>query len=355
MRILAAALWLAAVSLGGARAQRAEPLRKSDLIRLLTGGALSRSEIADLVRRDCLSFTPTARDRQDLQALGADSAIMDRIDACARAATTRPPAAPVAVRTAPSPPPRRPRPGVARDAPAAPAPRAPAPQPPPPAHPAPRPHPAALPAAGRTGFLSGTGQRGVVGQRAALPLVFEVRDSAGSPLAGIAVAMSATNGRLVPSGGGGSGGGGGGDQRTDSLGRVRTDLIFGEQAAATVVTAAVGAIVRQATLYPSPGSAARVVATYKGREVERQLVIDPDVPALLHVTVQDAFGNGVASPGVVVAVADEGILKVRRVTPDSLGAVVLLQPGRPGGGSTGLTMLAGRVRLDLSAAVRARP
>ncbi|PYP73960.1 MAG: hypothetical protein DMD41_03710 [Gemmatimonadetes bacterium] len=327
--LLVAALRLAAM-------QGAEPLRKTDLIRLLTGGALSKSEIADLVRRDCLSFTPTARDRQDLEALGADSAIMGRIDACARAAPSRPPARPVTVRSAPS--------AVAAATPAVPTREGPvvhaAPRPPQVAPPPPR-----QPSAERTGFLSGPGQRGVVGQRAALPLVFEVRDSSGAPLPSVAVALSVANGRLLSAG----------DPHTDSLGQIRAELVFGERAAPTVVTAAVGAIVRQATLYPSPGPAARLVATYHGQSVDRQLVLDPDAPAFLHVRVQDVFGNRVTSPGVVAAVADDGILKVTRVTQDSLDAVVTLRPGRPGGGSTSLVLQAGRVRLDVSASVRRRP
>ena len=74
-------------------AQTSEPLRKTDLIRLLTGGALSHGEIADLIRRNCVSFTPTARDRVDLAALGADSLILTRIATCVGAgpaASSRP-------------------------------------------------------------------------------------------------------------------------------------------------------------------------------------------------------------------------------------------------------------------------
>jgi hypothetical protein len=163
---------------------------------------------------------------------------------------------------------------------------------------------------------------------------------------GVAVALADTNGRLLPAGGG---------AQTDSLGQIHADVVLGAQAVPTVVTAVVGAIVRQATLYPSPGPAARLVATYNGQSVDRQLVLDPDAPALLSVRVQDAFGNRVTSPGVVVAVADDGILSVTRVTQDSLGAVVTLRPGRPGGGSTSLALRAGRGRLDLSASVRRRP
>jgi hypothetical protein len=329
---LVAAFWVAAMLLPppGVHAQRAEPLRKTDLIRLLTGGALSNREIADLVRRDCLSFTPTPRDRQDLEALGADSVILGRIDACVRPAPARPPARPIPV---------RPRPAIAALTPSVPT-----AQP----SPLPRPVPPLQPptvSVARTGFVSGSGQRGVVGQRAPLPLVFDVRDSSGAPLVGVAVALTVTNGRLLPAGGG---------SQTDSLGQIHADVVFGAQAAPTVVTATVGAIARQATLYPSAGPAARLVATYNGQSVDRQLVLDPDAPALLTVRVQDAFGNRVMSPGVVIAVADDGILSVTRVTQDSLGAVVTLRPGRPGGGSTSLALQAGRVRLDLSASVRRR-
>jgi hypothetical protein len=341
---LVAALWLAVMLLPspGARAQNAEPLRKTDLIRLLTGGALSNREIADLVRRDCVSFTPTARDRQDLEALGADSVILGRIDACVHPTPARPPARPIAARRRPAAaaPPPPPRPVLA--------PREPEVHT---AQPSPTPRPILLlppltASAARTGFVSGTGQRGVVGQPAPLPLVFEVRDSNGTALVGVAVALAVTNGRLLPAGGG---------AQTDSLGQIHAEVVLGMQAAPTVVTAAVGAIVRQATLYPSPGTAARLVATYNGQSVDRQLVLEPDAPAYLTVRVQDAFGNRVTSPGVVVAVADDGILNVTRVTQDSLGALVTLRPGRPGGGSTSLALQAGRVRLDLSASVRRRP
>ena len=70
-RVVVLLIMLAGATRAGA--QTSEPLRKSDLIRLLSGGALSHREIADLIRRNCLSFTPTARDRTDLAALGADS------------------------------------------------------------------------------------------------------------------------------------------------------------------------------------------------------------------------------------------------------------------------------------------
>ena len=69
---------------------QATPLRKTDLIRMLTGNTMTPAQIAAAVQRNCLSFTPTARDRQNLVQVGADSTIMARIDGCARAARARP-------------------------------------------------------------------------------------------------------------------------------------------------------------------------------------------------------------------------------------------------------------------------
>lgn len=66
--------------------QERRPLQKSDLIRLLTGGTYSKSEVAEIVRRNCLTFRPSARDRSDLRALGADSGILSALDECERRA-----------------------------------------------------------------------------------------------------------------------------------------------------------------------------------------------------------------------------------------------------------------------------
>src|SRR2546427_305243 len=75
-------------------AQTSEPLRKTDLIRLLSGGALSHREIADLIGRNCVSFTPTTRDRIDLAALGAYSLMRGRLATCRRSQAARPAAPP---------------------------------------------------------------------------------------------------------------------------------------------------------------------------------------------------------------------------------------------------------------------
>lgn len=87
MRIAALVLALAAgVVSGAAQSAPRRPLSKSDLVRLLTGGTLERSEIADLIRRHCTNFTPSERDRAELRAVGADDEMLGAIAACRRAA-----------------------------------------------------------------------------------------------------------------------------------------------------------------------------------------------------------------------------------------------------------------------------
>jgi tetratricopeptide (TPR) repeat protein len=69
--------------------QEASPLRKSDLIRLLTGTTYTKGEVAAIVRRSCLAFTPTAHDRRSLRELGATTTVMREVDACARRRESR--------------------------------------------------------------------------------------------------------------------------------------------------------------------------------------------------------------------------------------------------------------------------
>jgi tetratricopeptide (TPR) repeat protein len=66
-------------------AQGGSALLKSDLVRFLTGTTYSQGEIAAIVRRSCLAFTPTARDRRDLRELGATPVVFQAIDGCMRA------------------------------------------------------------------------------------------------------------------------------------------------------------------------------------------------------------------------------------------------------------------------------
>jgi hypothetical protein len=426
-RVGLASLLLAAVAVSAGAQQaagRAEPLRKTDLIRLLSGGTMTPGQIATLIERNCVSFKPTARDRKNLTALGADEAVMASIDAClqARAAASARAAPPV---TTPS----RPPPAAAP---------APVVEAPPPGLvavplttrisvmaggtasvgvalkrgdravagtrlvlrgsgrivggaggdaeattdargiaqfrfpvsggagttsltvatatgeplvepaaielitvvPAPPPVRVRRPALDRTGFVLGSGQRGRVGEAAPLPVVFEVRDSAGVAMAGVPVALTVANGRLTGAG-----------ERTDSLGQVRATVTFGERAGVpTVVTGTVGAITREATLYPAPGAPSRLVVLSDGNALTGQLVVLVRRPAELRVYCRDGFGNTVPLAGLRATVGDGHVVTVTDVTSDSLGGSITVTAR--GAGSTNLLIQGSGLRADFSALVR---
>ena len=63
--------------------QAAQPLRKSELVRLLSNSLISSSEVASAVRRNCLAFRPTERDWADLRGLDAAPEVVASIAGCA--------------------------------------------------------------------------------------------------------------------------------------------------------------------------------------------------------------------------------------------------------------------------------
>lgn len=63
---------------------RAEPLTKSELIRLLVDSSLDQAEIAEAIQRACLTFDPDDRDLSDLERAGAGPRVMDEVTACGR-------------------------------------------------------------------------------------------------------------------------------------------------------------------------------------------------------------------------------------------------------------------------------
>src|SRR5207244_11003633 len=65
-------------------AQGGEPLRKTDVVRLLSSTTLAPDELAAFIRRNCLSFAPSPRDRADFVALGAEPGVLREIDTCVR-------------------------------------------------------------------------------------------------------------------------------------------------------------------------------------------------------------------------------------------------------------------------------
>lgn len=417
------------------RAQNQEPLRKTDLIRYLSGGTMTPLQIAQLVQRNCVTFTPTARDRQNLLALGADSTILAKIDAClrAKAATATPPAVAPAPTARPARPPDRPRPTPPPPTPSQPE----VVEPPPPAKLeavplvthvqvmvggtavinvsvkrgtaavpntqlvlrgsgrltggtdavavtddrgiaqfrfpvggsagtvrlgietlsgdslsspsslelamvaplAPAGPPVAAP--DRTGFVSGTGQRGHAGDAAATPLVFEVRDSAGHAIPGVAVSLSIVNGRLA---------GSPAADTTDANGQVSLQVTYGERAgAATTVTARVGAIERTAQLFPMPATPRQLVVLLDGNAVAGQVLFSKNRSAAFRIFCRDSYGNTVPVGGLKATSADERILRITVVTADSLGGIVSVTAVKSG--LTNLLIEASGLRADFSASV----
>jgi hypothetical protein len=210
----------------------------------------------------------------------------------------------------------------------------PAPPPPPPAPIAPRPGPE------RTGFAAGMGQRGRVGETAALPVVFEVRDSNGSALVGFPVTLTIVNGRLV-----------GALSATDSLGQVRAQVVFGDRAGApTVITGTAGAIVRQTMLYPAPGAPSQLVVLLDGNALVGQVVFQSGRVATLRIFCRDAVGNSVPLAAVSAATGDERLLRVTGVTSDSLGGSVTVTAARAG--NTTLVIRGTGLLAEFSALVR---
>lgn len=375
-------------------AQQAEPLRKGRLVRLLTDPAVTKQEVAVLISRSCLSFTPTWRDRTDLRTLGADAAVFSRIEDCVRraSATTgaRPPAATPAAPaltvvlapgrvTAQAGGEAVVRATVTRGGRAAagvtlvlggagvqlraqtdgrgvatfrvPAGAAPgtreltiaAADNQPLAGPlraefivtAAPPVPVS---AARTGFVSGGGQRGRVGTRLPQPLVFEVRDANGRAVPGRQVAFGATNGRLDAEQG-----------TTDAAGQVRVPVTLGPRVGPGTVTATIGGIRREVTLTALAGPAARIVLACGRQAASERLTIATGGASLLRVGVQDALGNPLAVTGLRVAVGDEGVLRVTGSAGGATGGSVTLVPGRAG--ATSLSVFASGVRENYAVTV----
>lgn len=302
-------------------AQGIAPLRKSDLVRLLSGSVMSQQEIAQLVRRNCLTFTPTERDRSDFRRLGAEPPVLAAMDACARRATRLPPrpATPVATPTPPvvtrptaTPPPPVSGPPV---------------RPPPP--------PPVRVSADRSGFVAGGGQGGPAGQRLPRALVFEARDSAGVALAGVLVAFTGINARIKPE-----------SLRTDAEGRARVGVTLAERAGTAIVLAVAGDVEKQAAFRVSVGPVAQLVMACGAAELSGggggRVVLRPDTVAVLRVSARDAYGNAARLAGLRAAVADAQILRVQRIAEDSLTGRVELKPDRAG--TTSLAVIANGLR-----------
>lgn len=283
------------------------PLRKSDLVRLVSGSVMSAGEIAQLVRRNCLTFDPTERDRNDFRQLGAEPMVLAAIDECARRRSA-PRARPVPVPVTP----------VRSVAPAAPPPRS--------------------ASAEGSSFVSGGGQRGVAGSRVPRAVVFEVKDSSGAPLANRLVVFTGVNARSEPA-----------TAPTDALGQARVGVTLGERVGSATVIASVGAVEKQVAFHVAAGPAAQLVVTCGAATLAGRFAMRPDSLVLLRVVAQDGFANPTTLLGLRAAIADARILRVLAVTQDSLTGQVSLKPDQPG--TTSLAVIANGMRQYLTVTV----
>ncbi|PYP07116.1 MAG: hypothetical protein DMD25_02175 [Gemmatimonadetes bacterium] len=291
--------------------QGGERLRKTDLVRLLSSVTLAPDELAALIRRNCLSFTPSGRDRADFVALGAGPVVLREIDACVRRG-----GAP------------RPAPTPARPTPVA--------------TPAPLPVPRSPVSGVRTGFVLGVGQHAAVGMRPTHALLFEVRDTVGAAVGGQEVRLGATNGHLTAT-----------RLVTDTNGHVEVDLTLGPRVGPVQVSATVGAIERQATLYAEPGPAVQLAVRCGDAMLGARVAFAPRGVVVLRVSAQDGFANAAPVTGLQAAPGDRGVLRIAFVGTDASGTLVRVEPRDEG--STSLVIVASGQRRDLSVTVAKQP
>jgi len=293
--------------------QGSAPLRKSDLVRLLSGAGMSPGELAQLVRRNCLTFQPTDRDRNDFRLLGAEPSLLAAVDDCARRAPRR---------TSPKPP----------------------------AAPPPAPPPQAViqvqrilirVSAERSGFVSGGGQRGNAGSQLPRALVFEARDSAGAVLSGQAVTFTGINASIQPAA-----------APTDAAGQVHVGVTLGERIGSATVIAAMGVVEKQVAFNVVAGPAAQLVVLCGASSLSGHFAIRPDSSVVLRVSAQDAFANPTPLLSLRAAVADARIFRVVGVAQDSAVGTVTLKPDQAG--TTSLAVIANGMRQYLTVTVPPR-
>jgi len=82
MRLLGSLALASFAGVSTLTAQAPPPLDKTELIRLLTNPLFAQAEVADVVRRSCLTFHPTERDWADLRSAGAGGEVIASAATC---------------------------------------------------------------------------------------------------------------------------------------------------------------------------------------------------------------------------------------------------------------------------------
>src|SRR3989454_6539141 len=314
-----------------ASAQGTQPLRKAELVRMLARRALSKPQIATLVRRNCVTFPPAAHDRADLRAAGADDAVLVAIDQCLRARLAR---------ATPPPSPRPVAPAPARPSAPAPSPvvavtdtSARAAPPPPPTPPAP---PRPVISERLTQFTGGAELHGTVGSTLPQALVLEVRDTTGAPFVGqpVTITTSSGGGTVTPSA-----------AESDTSGVVRVRVTLGERAGPTTITATVGTLTRTVLVRADPGPPEALVVERGDTPVVGSLTLRSRDTVVLRVVARDRYGNRTALDKFAATTTARAIALTATAT-DAAGSVTLV-PRRSGVGELTLSGSGVRARLPV--------
>jgi hypothetical protein len=185
-----------------------------------------------------------------------------------------------------------------------------------------------------TQFTRGTGLHGTVGATLGEPLVLEVRDTAGAPVAGQPVTFAATGeGTVQP-----------GAVETDRWGAAQVHVTLGEHAGRVGISATVGAFTRTATVHADAGPASRLVVERDGAPVGGGVVAVRSRDTLvLRVVARDAYGNE-AALGDFTATTSGSAIALRSAAATGSRAAVTLEPQRTGPGE--LQISASRLQRD---------
>ena len=175
----------------------------------------------------------------------------------------------------------------------------------------------------RTQFTGGAEQHGVAGAPLAQPLLFEVRDTSGVPIAGQSVAFAATGGDVAPA-----------TAQSDSSGAVAVRVTLGQRAGPVVVTGAIGPVTKTATVYADPGPPTELVVWRDSVPASSgggggRLAVQSRAPIVLRVVARDQYGNDVALTDLGATATERAIRVSAASVVDSRG-VVRLEPRRTG-------------------------
>jgi len=321
---------LGVLRIQAAGAQGTQPLRKAELVRMLARRALSKPQIATLVRRNCVTFQPTAHDRAELRAAGADDAVLAAIDQCLRARLARaaPPPAPRPVAPAPA------RPSAPAPSPVVAVTQAPTDTPARAAPPPPPPPPRPVISERLTQFTGGAELHGTVGSTLAQPLVLEIRDTTGAAFVGQAVTIATSSGTVTPSA-----------AESDTSGVVRVRVTLGERAGPTTITARVGMLTRTMLVRADPGPPEALVVERGDTPVVESLTLRSRDTVVLRVVARDRYGNRTALDQFTATTTVRAIALTSTAT-DAAGSVTLV-PRRSGVGELTLSGSGLRARLPV--------